>query len=68
MTETVKIWFAELYQAAIEEAEQTIKNEELWRLGTTTEEDWDNHTNNIRELNDYISCLKDKQKELCWRA
>lgn len=68
MTETVKNWFAELYQTAIEETEQHLRNEEIWRRGSLTEEEWDSHTNTIEDLKEYISCLKEKQNELCWRA
>ena len=53
---TLQEWLNNLYTEAIEEAEQTIRNERIWEKGYDGE-DANPHTENIETLNQYISVL-----------
>lgn len=53
---TVQEWLNNLYTEAIEEAEQTIRNERIWERDYDGE-DTNPHTENIETLNQYISVL-----------
>lgn len=52
----VQEWLNNLYTEAIEEAEQSIKNERIWEKGYNGEED-NPHTENISTIEQYISVL-----------
>ena len=52
----VQEWLNNLSTEAIEEAEQTIKNERVWEKGYNGEED-NPHTENIKTIEQYISVL-----------
>lgn len=64
MSETVKIWFEELYKKEIEEIEGTISNERLWELGYNGDEPINPHTENIEMLTEYLEALKEKLAEI----
>ena len=53
---TVQEWLTNLYAEAIEEAEQSIKNERIWEKGYDGEEN-NPHTENISSIEQYISVL-----------
>lgn len=52
----VQEWLTNLYADAIEEAEQSIKNERIWEKGYDGEES-NPHTENISTIEQYISVL-----------
>ena len=64
MSETVRIWFEELYKKEIEEIEGTISNERLWELGYDGNEPVNPHTENIEVLTEYLGLLREKLSEL----
>ena len=64
MSETVRIWFEELYKKEIEEIEGAISNERLWELGYDGDEPTNPHTENIAILMEYLELLKEKLAEL----
>ena len=64
MSETVRIWFEELYKKEIEEIEGTISNERLWELGYGGSEPVNPHTENIEVLTEYLGLLREKLSEL----
>ena len=64
MSETVKIWFEELYKKEIEEIEGTISNERLWELGYNGDEPINPHTENIEMLTEYLEALEEKLAEI----
>ena len=64
MSETVKIWFEELYKKEIEEIEGTISNERIWELGYNGDEPINPHTENIEMLTEYLEALKEKLAEI----
>ena len=59
MSDFIKQQLKNLYADEIEEVLKTIKNEELWLLGSTEEEEISNHTSNIEELKKYLNVLGD---------
>ena len=70
MNETVKNWLISLYEKEIKESKDAIFNERIWERGYNGEEP-NPHTNNIRDiqeyvnvLEEYISVLEEKIREL----
>lgn len=63
MNEMVKFWFEQLYSNEIEEIKATIENESMWELGYNGEMP-NPHTENIKDLKEYIKLLEEKLKEL----
>ncbi len=63
MSETVKNWLIHLYEKEIDESKATISNEHIWELGYNGGEP-NPHTNNIRDIQEYISVLEEKIREL----
>lgn len=64
MNETVKQWFRDLYQDAIEESKAAIANERIWQNGAETDEEIAMHEQNIEALEEYIELLQDRLEEL----
>lgn len=64
MNETVKQWFRDLYQDAIDESTAAISNERIWQKGATTDEEIAMHEQNIEELEEYIEVLTERLEEL----
>ena len=58
--ETIKFWLEQLYDREIKEAYGTISNEHIWEIGYDGEEP-NPHTENIKQLQEYIRVL-DKLK------
>lgn len=58
MNEMVKNWLIELYEREIEETQATISNENLWMIGSETNEEEQMHIDNMANLNEYITTLK----------
>ena len=56
MSETVRIWFQELYKKEIAEVRATIRNEKVWELGYSGDEP-NPHADNIRVLEEYLEEL-----------
>lgn len=63
MRETVKIWLIHLYEKEIIESRDTLSNEHIWELGYDGEEP-NPHTNNIADIQEYITVLEEKIREL----
>ena len=63
MNETVRIWLNKLYEDAIKEAKETIKNEHILELGYKGNDN-NPHTENIKSLNEYIKVLEELNKEI----
>ena len=63
MSETVKIWLIRLYEKEINESKVAISNEHIWELGYNGKEP-NPHTNNICDIQEYISVLEEKIREL----
>ena len=63
MNETVKNWLINLYEKEIDESKTAISNECIWELGYNGEEP-NPHTNNIRDIQEYINVLEEKIREL----
>ena len=63
MNETVKIWLEGLYEAEIRETKVAIENEYFWELGYDGEEP-NPHSENIRQLKEYLEVLEEKLKEI----
>ena len=63
MNEMIILNLINLYEAEIKEVEGTISNEHLCELGYYGDEP-NTHTNNILNLLEYISILKEKIAEL----
>ena len=62
MSDTVILWMQNLYDREIEEAKETIKNEELMSLGYEGSEN--PHIINIQKLKEYISKLNELKSSL----
>lgn len=56
INETIQEWLTNLYTEAIEDTEQSLRNERLWEKGYDGE-DTNPHTKNIETLEQYISVL-----------
>lgn len=63
MNETVKIWLEGLYEAEIRETKVAIENEYTWELGYDGEEP-NPHSENIKQLKEYLEILEEKLKEI----
>lgn len=63
MNEMIILRLINLYETEIEEVEGALSNEKLWELGYSGDEP-NPHTNNILDLLEYISILKEKIAEL----
>ena len=63
MNEMIRIWFKNLYQDAINESKETIKNEKIWE-SCYNGEDPNPHAEHIEMLREYIKALEEKLKEL----
>lgn len=63
MSETVKIWLIRLYEKEINESKVAISNEHIWELGYNGKEP-NQHANNICDIQEYISVLEEKIREL----
>lgn len=65
MNEAIKTWLRNLYEDAIKETKEAIKNEHIWELGYDDPEDEFNpHTSNIEQLEEYIEVLEGLIEEL----
>ena len=64
MSETVKQWFTDLYNDAIEETKAAISNERIWQNGADSDEEIEMHEENIQELEEYLELLQEKLDEL----
>lgn len=63
MHETVQFWLNVIYEDAINDAKETIKNEHMWELGYSGE-DPNPHTENIALLNEYVIELEKRLDEV----
>lgn len=65
MNEIIKTWLINIYEEAISEARMSIRNEHIWELGyDDSEDDYNPHTANIINLQEYIKILTEKIAEL----
>lgn len=56
--DTVQFWMNSLFDTEIEDVKGAISNEHLWLLGSDTEEGIACHTQNIADLEEYLTRLK----------
>lgn len=63
MSEIVKFWLILLYEKEIDESKAAISYERLLKLVYNGEEP-NPHTNNICDIQEYISVLEEKIREL----
>ena len=62
-SETIKFWLEQLYDQEIKGAYGTISNEHIWEIGYDGEEP-NPHTENIKQLQEYIRVLDKLKGEL----
>ena len=67
MSEVIEQWLCQLYDSEIDDVKGTLSNERLWEKGWTPPADYNPvvdgdlnpHTENIRELEEYLEVLED---------
>lgn len=63
-SEVLAEWFSMMFKKEIEETNDTIENEELWKMGSRNKEEAFMHTENIQILEEYKEILVDALEQL----
>lgn len=64
MSEMIKYWLIQLYDEAIEEQKESIKNNHLWILGAATKEEKMMFIQNEKDMQEYIEVLTELKKNI----
>ena len=63
-SETILLWFEQLFENEIEEAECAASNEHIWALGSDDQESAEQHETNAEENREYVEYLKDALRQV----
>lgn len=63
-SEIILLWFEQLFENEIEEAECAASNEHIWALGSDSQESAEQHEANADENREYIEYLKEALRQV----